>query len=70
MIKFKVAAWHRESREEVEMPLRVEPARYAVQLTSDKPVYQPGESIYYRSLTLSQFRLSADRELPAPLPDP
>ena len=62
--KLKVAARHRESREEVEMPLRVEPTRYAVQLTSDKPVYQPGESIYYRSLTLARFGLSADRELP------
>ncbi len=62
--KLKVAAWHRESREEAEMPLRVEPTRYATQLTSDKPAYQPGETIYYRSLTLSRFGLLADRELP------
>ncbi len=62
--KLKVSAWHRDSREEVEMPLRVEPIRYTTQLMSDKPVYQPGETIYYRSLTLSRFGLAADRELP------
>ena len=63
-IKFKVVAWLRESREEMEMPLLVEPARYLTQLTADKPLCQPGEALYYRSLTLSQFRLVADRELP------
>ena len=62
--KLKVAAWHRESREEAEMPLRVEPTRYATRLVSDKPAYRPGETIYYRSLTLSRFGLLADRELP------
>jgi hypothetical protein len=62
-IKLKVAAAHRESREEVEMPLRVEPVRCVTQLTSDKPVYQPGETIYYRSLTLSRFGRVADRPL-------
>ena len=63
-IVLKVSAWHRERREDVETLLRVEPVRYATQLTSDKPEYQPGETIYYRSLTLSRFGRVADRELP------
>ena len=30
----------------------------------DKPLYQPGETIYYRSLTLSRFGMAVDHELP------
>ena len=62
--RLKVAAWHRESREQAEMPLRVEPTRYATRLVSDQPAYRPGETMHYRSLTLSRFGLAADRELP------
>ena len=65
--KLKVMAWYRDSREEVEMPLVVEPVRYITQLASDKPFYKPGETVFYRSLTLSQFALAADRDLPRPL---
>ena len=57
-------AWYRDSREEVEMPLAVEPVRYLTQLALDKPLYKPGETVFYRSLTLSQFALAADRDLP------
>ena len=62
--KLKVIAWYRDSREVVEMPLAVEPARYITQLASDKPLYKPGETVFYRSLTLSQFALAADRDMP------
>ena len=62
--KLKVMAWYRDSREEVEMPLGVEPVRYITQLALDKPFYKPGETVFYRSLTLSQFALAADRDMP------
>jgi len=42
--------------------LPVEPPRYATQLSLDKPLYRPGETVYYRSLTLSRYGMSADRE--------
>jgi len=45
-------------------PLEVEPIRYATQLSLDKPLYRPGETVYYRSLTLSRFGMVADREMP------
>jgi hypothetical protein len=63
-LTLKVAARHRESREEAEIPLTVEPVRYATQLALDKSAYRPGETVYYRSLTLSRFGLTADRKLP------
>ena len=47
--------------------LTVGPQRYVTQLALDKPLYQPGETILYRSLTLSRFGLAAQRELPIEL---
>jgi len=60
----KTAALHRGSREETSVPLAVEPTRLLTQLSLDKPLYQPGETIFYRSLTLSRFGLSVEREIP------
>ena len=51
-------------QEKVATRLAVEPIRYAAYLALDKPMYRPGESIHYRSLTLSRFRLAADRPMP------
>ena len=62
--KLRVVAMYHESREEVETPLSVEPVRYVTHLSLDKPLYQPGETVYYRSLTLSRFGLTADRQMP------
>lgn len=39
------------------------PDRFATYLRMDRPLYQPGEQINYRSVTLSQFGLRADREV-------
>jgi len=50
--------------ESVSSRMRVRPVRYATYLSLDKPSYQPGETVYYRSLTLSRFDLDADGELP------
>ena len=60
----KVAASYRESREETEIPLAVEPTRDTACLTVDKPLYQPGDTIYYRLLVLSGSSLSAGASLP------
>lgn len=47
-----------ELREQIPLAL---PA-YLTHLTTDKPMYQPGETVYFRSLTLERFSLR-------PLPD-
>ena len=63
-IILKVAAHHADNREEVELPIRVEPARYITQLSLDRPLYQPGETVFYRCLTLDGLTLAAGREMP------
>jgi hypothetical protein len=42
--------------------LQADEIHHATQLSLDKPLYQPGEMVYYRSLTLSRFGLQDDRE--------
>ncbi|NQU22661.1 MAG: hypothetical protein HQ567_15400, partial [Candidatus Nealsonbacteria bacterium] len=48
--------------EKIETRLKVDPVTYAAHLSLDKPLYRPGETVYYRSLVLSRFGLAADRE--------
>ncbi len=43
--------------------LPVEPDRLATHVSLDKPLYQPGETIYYRSLTLSRFGLNSSPQV-------
>lgn len=50
--------------ERVETQVVIEPAQYVTRLTLDKPLYRPGDTVRYRSLTLTRFGLSADRETP------
>ena len=61
--ELKVTAVHGEQEEPMETRLAVEPVRHATHLALDKPLYQPGETVYYRSLTLSRFGLAADGEM-------
>ena len=63
-VSLKVMAQHRGSPEQMSAPLAVYPARLATQISLDKPLYQPGETIFYRSLSLSRFGLAVDREIP------
>lgn len=63
-ITLHVAAVYDDSREEAEISLAVEPIRYATQLTSDKLLYRPGETVRYRSLTLNRFTWAAAPEMP------
>ncbi|MHC4178641.1 MAG: MG2 domain-containing protein, partial [Planctomycetota bacterium] len=62
--KMKVVATSGKNQEPVETRLAVEPVRYVTHLALDKPLYQPGETVYYRSLSLSRFGLAADRQMP------
>ena len=62
--QLKVVATRGQKREEVKTTLAVRPVRYVTRLTLDQPKYRPGETVYYRSLTLSRFGLAADRSLP------
>ncbi len=63
-VVLKVVAKHDGKQQRIETRLSVEPVRYIAQLSLDKPLYRPGETIYYRSLALSRFGLAANRELP------
>ncbi|MEN6557247.1 MAG: MG2 domain-containing protein [Thermoguttaceae bacterium] len=61
-VTLKVAAQHAESREHAELPLTVAPPDGITCLTTDRPCYAPGETIRYRSLTLSRIGWTAERE--------
>jgi hypothetical protein len=61
-VKLKVLALHRDSREEMEMPIRVEAATAITRLVLDKPFFTAGETMRYRSLTLSSLALPLGRE--------
>ncbi len=56
-VRLKVVARHGGNRAEMDHPLTVEPTAYITQLDVDKPLYRPGETVYYRSLTLNRFGL-------------
>jgi alpha-2-macroglobulin-like protein len=62
--QFRVVAWHGDTHEETESTLTVTPERYDAQLALDRPLYQPGDVVRYRSLVLSRFGLAADRNVP------
>ncbi len=64
MLRREIEARRGEETVRMTTRVQVEKIRYATQLTTDKPLYQPGEAIRYRSLTLTRFGLHSDRELP------
>ena len=59
--------------------LRTKPTKFVTYLTVDKPLYRPGETVFYRSLTISRSGMKAKQDLPveyeiedpsgAPVPD-
>ncbi|HEY4760288.1 MAG TPA: hypothetical protein VIH42_06900, partial [Thermoguttaceae bacterium] len=63
-VTLKVAALPRGSRAEMSSPIAVDRARFVTRLSLDKPLYQPGETVFYRSLSLSRFGLAVDRQMP------
>jgi hypothetical protein len=48
----------------VALPLPIRPARYLTRLWLDRRSYRAGETVYYRSLTVSRFSLAECRTLP------
>jgi len=50
--------------ERVQAELPVDSVHYVTHLALDKPLYQPGETVYYRSLTLGRFGLNTPQEMP------
>jgi A-macroglobulin complement component/alpha-2-macroglobulin family protein/MG2 domain-containing protein len=38
------------------------PKRYVTRASTDKPMYKPGEVVFFRSLTLERYHLKSDRE--------
>jgi anti-sigma factor RsiW len=60
--RLELGAVQNRNRAEVSTTLDVEPARYLTYLNVDRPRYEPGQTVRYRSLTLSRFSLAADRE--------
>ena len=48
----------------VSVPLPIRPARYSTRLWLDRHSYRAGDTVYYRSLTLSRYSLVECRTLP------
>lgn len=62
--QLKVVATRGDMREEFKTNLAIQPIRYVTRLTLDKARYRPGETVYFRSVSLSRFGLTIDRALP------
>ncbi|MCA9267990.1 MAG: hypothetical protein KDA41_05940, partial [Planctomycetales bacterium] len=62
--RLEVEAEHAGGVARMSTRVQVEKIRYATQLAADKPLYRPGETLRFRSLTLTRFGLQSDRELP------
>lgn len=62
--ELKIVATYNDKVEQLATRLVVEPLGEATELTTDKPVYRPGETIRYRAVTLACFELTPDRPLP------
>lgn len=63
-LQLSVTAACAASRAEVAVPLPLRTASYITHLSLDRRTYRPGETVYFRSLTLSRFALAADRNWP------
>jgi 5-hydroxyisourate hydrolase-like protein (transthyretin family) len=48
----------------VTLPLQLRPARYRTRLWLDRQSYRPGDTVYFRSLTLSDYNLTPGGTLP------
>ncbi len=63
-VRMEVVGSYSARTERAETQLAVEPTGYLTALCLDQPCYRPGETLRYRSLTVSRFSLAADRQLP------
>ncbi|NUQ65964.1 MAG: hypothetical protein HUU20_26180, partial [Pirellulales bacterium] len=62
--RLQILAVHDDKQERVDTRLLVEPVRYRTHLALDRPQYRPGETVRWRSLTVSRFGASIDPALP------
>lgn len=62
--ELKIVATSGSQIERIETRLDVTPLGYLAHLSLDKPVYHPGQTVRYRSLTLSRFSLTSDHAVP------
>ena len=63
-VRLEVRAFQGDSRPKISMPLAVQQDRFVTHLSNDKPWYKPGETVYFRSLTLSRFAMTGTRDAP------
>jgi hypothetical protein len=63
-VHMEVTAVHLAKTERATARIGVERDEYLTVLALSKPSYRPGETIRFRSLTVSRARLAADREVP------
>jgi hypothetical protein len=54
--RLEVVAQNQQVREQVEDLLRVQAPVHATHLSIDKPLYRPGEIVFFRSVTLDSFQ--------------
>lgn len=62
--ELRIVATYNDKVEQIATQLVVEPLGVVAQLTTDKPVYRPGETIRYRAVILSRLGLVPDRPHP------
>ena len=62
--RLEVLAVHQKIEERVVGRMAVEPIRHVTHLSLDKPLYRPGETAYYRSLTLARLSLEPEESAP------
>jgi hypothetical protein len=62
--RLQITAASSDKTEEVDTRLAVDAARYQTQLSLDRPLYRPGDTVYYRSLTLIRFGLAEEESTP------
>lgn len=63
-LRMEVIGSYSARSESADAQLSVETPGHSTVLSLDPSLYHPGETVRYRSLTLSRFQLAADRELP------
>jgi hypothetical protein len=62
--RLEVLAFHGDESYRLETVVPVSPYRFLTRLSTDKPLYRPGEVVRYRSLTLGRFGLDTPGDLP------
>ncbi|OYP35040.1 MG2 domain-containing protein [Rhodopirellula sp. MGV] len=63
--KLEIDAWTgRSSDRKVRLSVPLEPTRCLTYLRTDRPVYRPGEQVFFRSVTLNRQTMTSQTEVP------